>query len=277
MAFKDILYTIDGRVAVITLNRPEFKNAQSWALLDEVDQAFAMAGADKDVRVVVVKGAGGNFSAGHDIGTPARDDQNTARANGTALEWYDGFKKYNLDLLLKWRAFGKPTIAMVDGYCIYGGWMLAACMDLVFADDDAQFLGGLVEYMSIPWDIGVRRAKEISFESRFITAAEAAEFGLVNRVYAPADLERETMAYAHRVAENSSLHLRISKQMMNRAQDMQGFTDAVENSLTEFVAMMNLPGQDAMQVMEGAKRLSIVDLALKGRRGERYGQTPKKA
>ena len=76
-------------------------------------------------------------------------------------------------------------------------------MDIVFAADDAQFLAGFVEYMSIPWDIGVRRAKELCFESRFITAAEAARYGFVNRVLPQADLERETFAYARRVAENS--------------------------------------------------------------------------
>ena len=75
---------------------------------------------------------------------------------------------------------------MVEGFCIYAGWMLAAAMDVVFAAADARFLGGFVEYNSIPWDIGVRRAKELCFESRFITADEAAEFGLVNRVIEPA-------------------------------------------------------------------------------------------
>ena len=112
---------------------------------------------------------------------------------------------------------------MVEGYCIYGGWMLAAAMDLVFAAEDAQFLGGVVEYMSFPWDIGMRQAKELCFESRFISAAEAHGYGFVNRVVAPADLERETLAYARRVAENSALHLQLAKQMVNRAQDGQGF------------------------------------------------------
>lgn len=273
MAFHDILYTVDRGVAVITLNRPSVRNAQSYRLLDEVDAAFTAAAKDRDVKVVVVRGSDGHFSAGHDLVAPEQADRRSGPDPTGGFGWYDDFKAYNLDLLLKWRAFPKPTIAMVEGYCIYGGWMLAAAMDLVFAASDAQFLGGLMEYMSIPWDIGVRRAKELSFECRFISAAEAYEYGFLNRVLPPAELEAETFGYAQRVAENSALFLRVAKQSINRAQDAQGFTNAVEGGLTEFVAMVNIPGQDAMRLDSSGRRLEVVNLALRGRRGERPGQT----
>jgi enoyl-CoA hydratase len=161
---------------------------------------------------------------------------------------------------------------MVEGYCIYAGWMLAAAMDVVFAAEDAEFLGGFVEYNSIPWDIGVRRAKELCFESRFIGAAEAARYGFVNRVLPKADLERETLAWARRVAENSPEALRMAKIQMNKAQDAQGFSLAVEDSLGDYVAMKYMPGTEMR--MEGQRRLLTVDLAVKGRRGERFGLTP---
>jgi enoyl-CoA hydratase len=142
-------------------------------------------------------------------------------------------------------------------------------MDVVFAADSAEFLAGFVEYMSIPWDIGVRRAKELCFESRFIPAAEAASYGLVNRVLPLADLERETWAWARRVAENSPETLRFAKIQMNKAQDAQGFTQALEDSLGDYQAMMYLPGHE-MRVA-GERRLLSVDLAVRGRTGERYG------
>ena len=180
MDFKDIIYAVDGPLGVITLNRPAYRNAQGYRMLDEIDQAFGLAKADSDVRVVIVKGAGGVFSTGHDLGTPEAMEYRAALGAKPGVQTYDQFKKYNLDLLLKWRNFPKPTIAMVEGYCIYAGWMLAAAMDVVFAADSAEFLGGFVEYNSIPWDIGVRRAKELVFESRFISADEAARvLGLV--------------------------------------------------------------------------------------------------
>ena len=238
-------------------------NAQGYELLAQVDQAFDLAQADQAIRVVIVRGAGGVFSAGHDLspGQQRGDDP---------LERYNEFKKYNLDLLLKWRDFPKPTIAMVDGYCIYAGWMLAAVMDLVFASDQAQFLGGFVEYNSIPWDLGFRKAKEICFESRFMTAAECQAAGFVSRVFAAEDLERETRAFARRVAENHPFTLRMTKLQINKAQDAQGFRSLLEDSLGDYVAMMFMPGFST--ILEDKKRLRAVDLAVRGRRGERYGQ-----
>ncbi len=272
MTFHDIGYAAKDGVGVITLDRPAYRNAQGYQMLDEIDAAFDLARTDELVRVVVVRGSAGVFSTGHDLGTPEGMEYRAALGAKPGIQTYDQFKKYNLDLLLKWRNFPKPTIAMVEGYCIYAGWMLAAAMDVVFAADDAQFLGGFVEYNSIPWDIGVRRAKELCFESRFITAEEAARYGFVNRVLSPSDLERETMAWARRVAENSPEALRMAKIQMNKAQDAQGFSQAVEDSLGDYCAMMWMPGS-AMR-MEGERRLLTVDLAVRGRKGERFGLAP---
>jgi len=274
VTFNDILYEVDDGIGLITLNRQQYRNAQSWRMLDEIDRAFDQARDDEAVRVVVVRGAGGVFSTGHDLGTP---EGNTYRAERTrpGVASYDSFKKYNLDLLLKWRNFPKPTLAMVEGYCIYAGWMLAAAMDVIFAAEDAQFLGGFVEYNTIPWDIGVRKAKELVFESRFIPAAEAERLGLVNRVVPAGELERESLAWARRVAEQNPALLRLAKVQMNKAQDAQGFSSAVEDSLGDYCAMMWMPGAELR--MEGERRLLAVDLAVRGRRGERPGLAPAKA
>jgi enoyl-CoA hydratase len=272
MDFKDILYEVDEPIGVITLNRPKYRNAQSYRMLDEIDAAFALAKDDRDVRVVLVRGSGGVFSTGHDLGTPDAVEYRKQLGAAPGIEEYDQFKKYNLDLLVAWRNFPKPTIAMVEGYCIYAGWMLAAAMDVVFAADNAEFLAGFVEYMSIPWDIGIRRAKELCFESRFISAAEAADYGLVNRVVPAAELERETFAWARRVAENSPDALRFAKIQMNKAQDAQGFSQALEDSLGDYQAMRIMMGQEMR--LEGERRLATVDLAVKGKRGERYGLQP---
>ena len=273
MDFQDILYSTGDGLGVITLNRPKYRNAQGYRMLDEIDAAFALARADDEVRVVIVRGSAGVFSTGHDLGTPEGMAYREGLGAKPGIQTYDQFKRYNLDLLVNWRNFPKPTIAMVEGYCIYAGWMLAAAMDIIFAAETAEFLGGFVEYNTIPWDIGVRRAKELVFESRFISAAEAAEFGLVNRVLAPDALEAETFAFARRVAENSPEALRMAKIQMNKAQDIQGFTNAVEDSLGDYQAMWHMPG--GTMRMEGERRLLTVDLAVRGKRGERFGLTPK--
>jgi enoyl-CoA hydratase len=270
MDFEDVRYGTDGGVATVVLTRPQYKNAQSWRLLDELDAALDRAVQDRTIRAIVVRGEGGTFSSGHDLGTPEQVADAEARGvPDTGLGYYDNFRHYNYDITLKWRNLPKPTIAMVEGYCIFGGWMIASAMDIVFAAEDARFLAGQVEYFSIPWDVGARKAKEILFESRFISAPEAHALGFVNRLYAPADLERETYAYAHRVAENGAFTLRMAKVAVNRVQDLQGYTNSVDAAFADYLVMSRLRG---VARIEGARRLGGVDLALRHERGERYGQ-----
>ena len=177
---------------------------------------------------------------------------------------------YNLDLTLKWRNLPKPTVAMVQGYCIYGGWMIAAAMDVVFASPDARFLAGQVEYLSVPFDVGFRKAKELLFESRFIDAEEARALGFVNRVYDEDVLEKETLAWAHRVAESGYGSLRMAKLAVNKMQDLVGFSAAMEAAFADFLVTSRMGGHPVPPRKE--RRLPGVDLALKGARGDRSGQ-----
>lgn len=269
MEADTVLYRSDGPVAVVTLNRPRYRNAQSYELLDALDAALDRAVADHTVKVIVVTGAGEHFSSGHDLGTPESLADRAARGiTEDGLGFYEPFRRYNNDLTLKWRNLAKPTIAMVRGYCIYGGWMIAAAMDVVFAAEGALFLPGFVEWFSIPWDIGARKTKELLFESRFIGAAEARELGFVGRVFDGPDLERETMAYANRCAENSATTLRMAKLAVNKMLDTQGFSASTEAAFHDYVMMARLRGPSRV---EGVRRLEGVDLALKGLKGQRYG------
>ena len=273
MESTDVLYSAEGPIAVVTMNRPQYRNAQSYGLLQALDEAFDRAMADPAIKVVVLRGSGGHFSSGHDLGTPEgllEREQRTYEPN--TLEDYNAFRHYNLDVSLKWRNLPKPTIAMVEGYCIFAGWMLAASMDLVFAAENALFLVGLVEYSTVAWDIGVRRAKEICFESNFLTAAAAKEAGFVSRVFPVEELERETIAFASRVAENGAMTLRMAKASIHHAADIQGFSVAAQTAFSDFIVQSRYAG---MPPAEGvAKRLGPVDLAVRGLRGQRPGQTP---
>ncbi|MEX2209081.1 MAG: enoyl-CoA hydratase-related protein [Myxococcota bacterium] len=268
MTAQDVRYQVDGSVATVTLDRPRYRNAQSWRMLDQLDAALDRATDDRSVKVVIVHGAGEHFSAGHDLGTPEQVEDRLRRAiPDTGLRDYESFRKYNLDYTLKWRNLPKPSVAMVRGYCIYGGWMIAAAMDVIFASPDARFLAGQVEYFSIPWDVGARKAKELIFEQRFIDAEEARALGFVNRVY-PADaLERETRAYAARVAENAHGALRMAKLAINKIQDVQGFSASMESAFADFLVMAQLGGHPRKPAKD--RRLGGVDMALRGARGER--------
>jgi enoyl-CoA hydratase len=265
---RDVLYETRGRIALVTLNRPRYRNAQSWRLLDELDEALDRAHADTAIRVVVIKGQGDHFSSGHDLGTPEQiADYKDRGIPRVGITEYDAFRKYNLDLTLKWRNLPKPTIAMVQGYCIYGGWMIAAAMDVLFASPDARFLAGPVEYLSVPFDVGFRKAKELLFESRFIDAEEARSLGFVNRIYPAEDLETETLAWATRVAESGYGTLRMAKLTVNKMQDLLGFSAAMEAAFADYLVMARMAGHPPARLAE--RKLDGVDLALRGQRGKR--------
>lgn len=228
MTYDYITTELDNHVLRLTCNRPEYRNAQSRRLLEELDDAFAQAAEDLDVRVIVLLGSGDHFSAGHDLGTPEEtaDREERPRQEGIRGRFHHSREQF-VNKTLRWRNVPKPTLAAVQGYCIFGGWMVASAMDIIFAAENAMFLGANFQYFSIPWDMHDRKAKEILFESRFIDAAEALELGLVNRVVPLDQLEAVTLDYAHRVAQNDPFQLRMIKMAINQKQDGQGFSSHI--------------------------------------------------
>ncbi len=139
--YKQILYDVSGGIGTITTNRPGVRNAQSRVLLEEMDDAFARAGHDPAVRVIVLRGAGDHFSGGHDLGTPEEVADRKARPAAEGLRGrYERSWDLYVDATLRWRNVPKPTIAAVHGYCIFGGWMIASACDVIFAAEDALFL-----------------------------------------------------------------------------------------------------------------------------------------
>ena len=147
--------------------------------------------------------------------------------------------------------------------------MIAAAMDVVFASPTAHFLAGQVEYLSVPFDVGFRKAKELLFESRFIDAEEAHALGFVNRVIEDESLDQETLAWARRVGENGYGTLRMAKLAVNKMQDLVGFSTAMEAAFADYLVVARMGGHPAARPKE--RRLGGVDLALKGARGERSG------
>lgn len=265
MAYQQIEYEKNGRIARVILNRPERRNAQSRILLEEMDAAFADANDDDEIRVIVLSGKGEHFSSGHDLGTPEEKADAARRPYGKGLRGiYSRSRRLFLDNTMRWRDLDKPTIAMVHGYCIFGGWMFAAAMDLIVASDDAQFLPSLLQYFSIPWDLPIRKAKEILFQSRFVSAEEACRLGFVNSVVPRAKLEAETMALAARIAESDRMTLRMLKFAVNNAQDEMGFRNSVRNAHSHHMLLgVGRFLQDAEEGRALPKRMAGVAQALK--------------
>lgn len=268
--YRHVKYEVKDKIARITLNRPDHANVQSTILLEELDHAIDLAGADLGVNVIVLSGEGKNWSAGHDLGTADEMEhrKDYPIEDGTRGIFERSWRLY-VDMHLRWRNVAKPMICAVHGYCIFGGWMVASTADIVFAADDALFLGSAFQYFSIPYDVHHRKAKEFLFQGKFIDAQQAKDAGFVNRVVPRAKLMEETLAYAADVAANDPFDMRTTKLAINQALDAQGFTSHIMSShstyITRRLGQMD-PGYALANPRDaGVKRMPMVQVAL-----ERY-------
>ena len=234
-----VRYSERGPVAVVTLNRPRYRNAQNSAMTYALDAAFARAVNSPEVAVIVLAGEGEHFCAGHDIGTPGRDVDTSF--DRQAVLWWDHVGRAGADaryaremevylgMCRRWREMPKPAIAMVQGACIAGGLMLAWSCDLIVASDDAFFADPVVrmgipgvEYFAHPWVMGPRQAKEFLFLGERISAARAYELGMVNRVVPRDQLAGEVSMLAAKIAAMPRLGLALTKKAVNQAEDAMG-------------------------------------------------------
>jgi len=232
-----ILYEAEGGIATITLDRPQAANAQTLPMLDDLDEAWGRAAEDPDVRVIVLQANGKHFSAGHDIrGVGATDGADAPPPRWTVAGIYETEAKRFLEYSLRWRNVPKPSIAAVQGVCIAGGLLLCWPCDLIIAADNATFsdpvvsmgIGG-VEYHGHTWEWGARKAKELLFTGRAMTAVEAEQLGMVTRVVPLDELRAQTRELAELIATKHPFALRQAKRAVNQTLDVQGFYAAIQS------------------------------------------------
>lgn len=242
---QDIVrYEVVDSVAWITMNRPQYHNAQNGRMTYLLDDAFKRAVADDEVKVIVLGGEGKHFSAGHDIGTPGRD---VHLSQERVTMWYDHANKEGgeflyvreaeayLGMCRRWREIPKPTIAAVQGACIAGGLMLAWVCDLIVATDDAYFSDPVVrmgipgvEYFAHPYELNPRIAKEFLFTGNKMGAERAYQMGMVNQISSRDRLRDDVTELAKKIAAMPRLGLALTKQAINNVEDLQGKRSAME-------------------------------------------------
>lgn len=275
---QPVLYQVEEGVAVVTMNRPSFHNAQNAQMTYGLDAAFRRAVDDDAVKVIMLKGAGKHFSAGHDIGTPGRDINkpmervhlwwdHTNKPGGEYL--YVREQEAYLNMCRRWRDIPKPTVAVVQGGCIAGGLMLAWICDLIIASEDAFFQDPVVrmgipgvEYFAHPYELNPRIAKEFLFLGGRMPASRAYEMGMVNRVVPRDTLDASAMEVAFAVARQPRLALALTKQAINHIEDLQGKRTGMEaafawhhfaHSHSELISGDRIGGYDAKAMARANK------------------------
>lgn len=214
MAFETIITETRGRVALITLNRPNVLNALNATLIGELSDAVAAYDADQRVGCVIITGSEKAFAAGADI----KEMQ--------GLTFVEAFRRDYGEALAKVARARKPIVAAVAGYCLGGGSELAMICDIVIAADTACFgqpeitlgiMPGLGGTQRLPRAVGKAKAMDLILTGRMMDAAEAERSGLVSRVVPANDLLEEAMRIAEKIAGFSLPIVMMAKESVNRA------------------------------------------------------------
>ncbi len=235
MDFSNILYAKSASVAVISMNRPEIRNAFTLKMAEEIYSALKDAFEDSNIKVIIIRGEGDVFSAGGDIKEMYR---------GNLASW--DMKNYlwnhvqKIPLLLE--EIDKPVIASIDGPAFGGGFGLALACDLRIASERAAFCATYVQIGLAPGDgsafflprlIGLSRALDILLTGRVVKMEEADRLGLVDRIVSAESLKEESLAYANTIARWPKASLKASKRAVydGLASDLKGHLDYMSSQL----------------------------------------------
>lgn len=220
MSYENILFEVADGIATITFNRPKALNALNAALLKEFSQALDVIAADEDIRVLVLTGSGSKaFVAGADITELATLNSLQAKL----------FCRVGHDAIGKLQSLSIPVVAAVNGFALGGGSEIAIACDFIYASEAAQFglpeitlgiIPGFGGTQRLPRLIGKNLAKEMIFTGKMISAQEALEVGMVNKVLPADGLMEAVMKTAKSMAAKGKVSLRAAKEAVNRGMDV---------------------------------------------------------
>ncbi len=235
MSEQTVLYETDGKVGIVTLNRPGKLNALSMELRLELERVLRSADDDAATSVIVLRAEGRSFCVGFDVGGEGSDP--------SQVPWRHDALKYHQRLSISVRALmtpwliRKPVIASVQGHALGGGCELAMFCDLTIAADNAMFGEPEILFSHVgpavvmPMIIGHKRARELLYFGETIDAQTALELRMINRVVPLAELRAATLKYAKRLALISPEALAATKLAINRGADAGGFRNALQAGL----------------------------------------------
>jgi len=232
--YQTIIYEKKGPVAYVTLNRPEKLNSISGQMRLELRDALGNAGwDDRDIRVIVIKGAGRGFSAGWDLTEGLPRQQELVRKFGAAGRYANAKHGHKVLWEVIWEN-PKPVIAQVHGFCLAAGMAFASQSDLCLCSEDALFgynqirSGGPFLTVINPYVIGMKKAKELMYTGNLMDAQEAWRVGLVTRVVPRDKLEEETTKLATTISKVAGVVVEYSKRAINNVYELMNIRKAHE-------------------------------------------------
>jgi len=238
MAEGPVLVEDAAGVRTVTLNRPEKRNAQDAAMLERLDAVLADTAHDASVRVLVLRGAGPSFTAGHDLNEVVANDA-YREAVATAEGRWSWERRLFSGPVRRFRELDVPTVCMVQGHCLAAGLMFVATADLVLATEDAVFASRIIPAMGIndaevpalAWALGHQQAKRLLWLGETLDAREAQRLGLVTWVDDAAGSERRLAGVLEGLLAVAPETLALSKASLRFMEDRRGWADAAEYHL----------------------------------------------
>ena len=251
MTYKNIIYEKRGRIAILTLNRPQVLNALSSALLDEMDVALIEAEQDDGIRVIIIKGAGRAFSAGADI---EPREQSTAQGERSSFDVLLGMRETTRKVTTIWN-LSKPVIAQVHGYCVGQGNDIAGQCDIIIAAENAVFGRPEARRLGIGWmdmytyNAGLQWAKMLLFTGDTISGKQAERIGLVAQAVPEDELEEDVNNLAERIALVPLEFLVLHKAWINRTIEEMGLRNVINAGMeADAIAYFTKPYQDFLRM-----------------------------
>ncbi len=254
LSLHTLLFERRDGVALITLNRPERLNAINRCMIAEMQRLLDAIAPDEGLGAVVITGAGRAFSSGMDL----KDD--AALGPSDVAGWRKTLQE-DLDFLLRFWDFEKPTLAAVHGYCLAAACELAMCCDVTIAAEGTYLgepelkFGSVITAMLMPWLTGPKLAKELLLSADDRIPAERAErIGLVNRVVPAGTHVEAALALAHKMATVDHDALKMTKEAINRSFDAMGFREALRTNLDLAIQLESLETPSRRKFKEITRR-----------------------
>jgi enoyl-CoA hydratase/carnithine racemase len=234
MGYKSILVSKNEKIAIITLNRPEFNNTFNVSLATELNVALLECENDSNVNVIIVNANGKNFCTGIDV------NDLEGKSNVEYLQWVELMEKMNITIA----SMGKPVIASIQKIAVANGIGLVAACDLAIAAENAKFgatainVGLFCMGPAVPLSksLGRKKTLELILMGDMIDAFEAQRIGLINKVVESEKLEEETLKYAKKLADKSPLALQIGKKSFYKMEDLD-FESALDLTNNHFATL----------------------------------------